>query len=48
MQNLLFLEDNERSCRQIQFGNFTLANDSYEELKRDYLALAVTVVDIVN
>lgn len=33
---------------QIQSGNFTLANDSYEELKRDYLALAVTVVDIVN
>lgn len=25
-----------------------MANDSYEELKRDYLALAVTVVDIVN
>ncbi len=33
---------------QIKSGDFTLSNDSYEELKRDYLALVITVVDIVN
>jgi len=33
---------------QIQSGDFTLSNDSYEEWKRDYLVLAITVVDIVN
>ena len=33
---------------QIQSGDFSLSKDSYEELKRDYLALMVTVVDIVN
>lgn len=33
---------------QIQSGNFALTDDGYQELKRDYLALVVTVVDIVN
>lgn len=33
---------------QIQSGDFSLSDESYAELKRDYLALAVTVVDIVN
>lgn len=33
---------------QLQSGGFSLSNDSYEELKRDYLALVVTVADIVN
>lgn len=33
---------------QLQSGDFVLSDDSYQELKRDYLALAVTVVDIVN
>ena len=33
---------------QIQSGDFSLSVDSYGELKRDYLALTVTVVDIVN
>ena len=33
---------------QIQSGDFSLQDESYQELKRDYLALAVTVVDIVN
>ena len=33
---------------QIQSGSFSLHDESYQELKRDYLALAVTVVDIVN
>lgn len=33
---------------QLQSGDFALSDDSYQELKRDYLALAVTVVDIVN
>lgn len=33
---------------QLQSGGFSLSNDSYEELKRDYLALVVTVEDIVN
>lgn len=33
---------------QIQSGDFSLSRDSYGELQRDYLALAVTVVDIIN
>lgn len=33
---------------QLQSGGFSLSIDSYEELKRDYLALVVTVADIVN
>lgn len=35
-------------ARQIQSGDFPLSEESYQELKRDYLALAITVVDIVN
>ncbi len=33
---------------QIQSGSFPLSEESYQELRRDYLALAVTVVDIVD
>lgn len=33
---------------QIQSGDVSLTKDGYGELKRDYLALAVTVVDIMN
>ena len=33
---------------QIQSGDFSLSEESYQELKRDYLALTVTVVDIVD
>lgn len=33
---------------QIKSGNFTLNDDSYEELKRDYLALVITIIDIVD
>ena len=33
---------------QIQSGDFSLSDESYAELKRDYLALVITVVDIVN
>lgn len=33
---------------QIQSGDFSLSEKSYQELKEDYLALAVTVVDIVD
>lgn len=33
---------------QIQSGDFYLSKEIYQELKRDYLALAVTVVDIVG
>ena len=32
----------------IESGNFTLAEENYEELKRDYLALVITIVDIVD
>ena len=31
---------------QIQSGSFSLSEKSYQELKRDYLALVVTVVDV--
>lgn len=30
---------------QIQSGDFLLSEEGYQELKRDYLALAVTIVD---
>lgn len=33
---------------QIQFGDFSLSDEGYQELKNDYLALALTVVDIVD
>ncbi len=33
---------------QLQSGGFSLSDGSYEELKRDYLAFVITVVDIVN
>lgn len=33
---------------QIQSGSFSLQDESYQELKRDYLALAVTVADIAE
>lgn len=33
---------------QIQSCDFALSDESYAELKRDYLALVITVVDIVN
>ena len=33
---------------QIRSDDFSLAERSYRELKQDYLAFAVTVVDIVN
>lgn len=29
-------------------GDFFFSGDSYQELRLDYLALAVTVVDIIN
>lgn len=34
--------------RQLQSGDFSLSEDAYEEMKEDYLAMAITVVDIVN
>ena len=33
---------------QIQTGDFSLSEESYQELKEDYLALVTTVVDIVD
>lgn len=33
---------------QVQSGDFPLSEESYQELKRDYLALAITIVDIVD
>lgn len=33
---------------QIQSGNFSLSDDGYQELKVDYLSLAITVVDILD
>lgn len=33
---------------QIQSGDFSLSKEGYQELKRDYLALVITVVDIVD
>jgi len=33
---------------QIKSGNFTLTDENYEELKKDYLTLVITIVDIVD
>ncbi len=33
---------------QLKSGDFSLSGDSYQELRRDYLALVVTVVDVIN
>ena len=33
---------------QIQSGDFILSDERYEELKQDYLALAITLVDILD
>ena len=33
---------------QIQSGDFILSDESYEELKQDYLALVITLVDILD
>lgn len=33
---------------QIQSGKFSLSDDGYQELKADYLSLAITVVDILD
>ena len=33
---------------QVQSGSFPLSEEGYQELKRDYLALVVTIVDIVD
>lgn len=33
---------------QIQSGGFSLSEQSYQELKKDYLALVITVVDIAD
>ena len=33
---------------QVQSGDFSLSGESYQDLKRDYLALVVTLADIVD
>ena len=35
-------------ARQIQSGDFILSDESYEELKQDYLAIAITLVEILD
>lgn len=38
----------ERVKGQLKSGDFSLSGDSCQELRRDYLALVVTVADIIN
>lgn len=33
---------------QVQCGDFSLSDEEYQELKRDYLALVLTIIDIVD
>lgn len=35
-------------AEQIKSGDFALSDESYEELKEDYLAFAITLVDILD
>ena len=34
--------------RQLQSGDFSLSESTYKEMREDYLAMVITVVDIVN
>lgn len=34
--------------RQLQSGDFSLSRNAYKEMKEDFLAMAITAVDIVN
>lgn len=34
--------------RQLQSGDFSLSGGAYKEMKEDFLAMAITAVDIVN
>lgn len=34
--------------RQLQSDDFCLSKDAYEDMKMDYLAMVITVVDIIN
>ena len=34
--------------RQLQSDDFSLSGDAYKEMKEDFLAMAITAVDIVN
>ena len=38
----------EEIVRQLQSGDFSLSGDAYKEMKEDFLAMAITAVDIVN
>ena len=38
----------KEATEQIQSGNFSLSDESYRGLKEDYLAFAITMVDILN
>ena len=35
-------------ARQIQSGDFSLSEETYKAMKEDYLAMVITVVDIIN
>ena len=34
--------------RQLQSDDFCLSKDAYEDMKMDYLAVVITVLDIIN
>ena len=39
---------NEEITEQILSGGFSISRESYKELKEDYLAFMITMVDILN
>lgn len=47
-----FLQDMQIAMREIaeqmQSGSFSLADEDYQKLRRDYLALVIAVVDILD
>ena len=47
-QPLVEAEDPGHARGQIQSGDFSLSDEGYRELKNDYLALVLTVVDIAD
>lgn len=38
----------EEIAREIKSGDFSLSDETYEELKLDYFALLITAIDILN
>lgn len=48
LEKLVETDEKREITEQILSGDFCLSEDGYKELKADYLAFVITVVDILN